>query len=220
MADSEEPKREEQPEDEGGAKRISRPRRSKRRFPQLPPIRLKPLKVIVILVVIILLLLFLIGYFGLGSGGGKILPGKGESLSSSSAKQETSKEPEKKTPPDSRPAVRRELHVSFFPASADPSSAQELACALSWIDETTGSREFRRIATDNMTDFEFELEKTIRLWRSSLGSASTRDLPVVSVLMTPFPGEGIFKKIDSIARRVDDQVSILRQETPETSEKP
>ena len=203
---------EEELEEKGGARRrfsSNSRQKNRNRLPSLPILRLRPFRTIVILIIIILILLFLILHFGLGSGGGKVLPGSGATKDPATydkAPVETEVEAEK-------PAVRRELSVSFFPSPTDPDSARELACNLDWIDQTTESQESRRIATENMIDFEFELEKAIRAWRTALGTGETQDIPVVSVSMTPFPGEGVFRKIESIAHRIDPRISILRLES-------
>lgn len=168
--------------------------------------KLRPIRTIIILVLIIILLLWLIWHFGLGGGGGGLLPGNPEPGPSEVVEEPVAVEEEK-------PAIRRELNVSFFPSLTDPETAQELACNLDWTDSVSRSQESRRIVTENMDYFEFQLEKTIRSWRLSLGTGETQDIPVVSVCMTPFPGEGVFRKIESIAQRIDPKISILRLET-------
>lgn len=209
--DSSEPKgREQTVDEEGGARRrgFAGSRKKRRiRLPGLPAFR--PVRTIIVLVAIVVILLLLIMHFGLGGGDGSLLPGEsGES--GLAVPEETPKEDE-----SDKPAVRRELYISFFPSATDPDMAKELACNLDWTDQQNGSQESRRIITENMTDFEFELEKAVRLWRTSLGMGETQDIPVVAVSMAPFPGEGIFRKIESIARLIDSRISILRLETSE-----
>ena len=202
---------EERIEEEGGARRRVRFHDGKRRLPRLPSVRIHPFRTILILAVIIFILLMLILKFGLGGGGGKILPGSGETTGSVLPDKAIPIEPE--TTELEKPAMRRELNISFFPSASDPAFAQEMTCTLDWIDATTESQESRRIASENMTDFEFELEKAIRNWRLSLGSGETQDVPIVAVTMTPFPGEGVFRKIETIAHRIDPRISILRLES-------
>ncbi len=168
----------------------------------------------VVLILIILLLLYLIWKLGLGGGDGKLLPGDGLTTGKAAtepqlqtAVTEPIEEPEK-------PQMRRELLVSFQPLRDEPTVARELCCSVTWINLESGRPESSLLEADNMADFEFELERLFRGWRQSLGTGDTEDIPVIAVRMFPFPGEGVFRKIETIARKVDGRMNILRLESP------
>jgi len=168
----------------------------------------KPLRMVLILVTIIVLLLLLMWFFGLGGGGGQSLPGSPgtPSISLPTSSQQPFEEPKVK------PSVRRELEISFVPSESDEETARELTCNVSWTDEQTGSRETRWVREDNMDDFEWGVEKTIRAWYDAGPMTATQDVPVIAVRMMPFPGEGTLKKITRIVGEIDPRISILRLE--------
>lgn len=189
-----------------------------------------PIRTILFLGILVLILLYFILLFGLGSGGGRTLPGQGDSASiSSAASLGTTTEsfvapPEyvtdNKLEPDEiasgagdKPVVRRELAISFLPLEDDQETAREAVCRLNWIDPTTGGTFSKMIEGHSKNEFEFALEKAIRAWRDSLRSQTTINIPVVSVRMSPFPGEGTFQRISAIARQVDSRISLLRLES-------
>ncbi len=167
-----------------------------------------PLKTIFVLVLIILLLALLIFFFGLGSGGGKTLPGTGDSMG---VKPQTvaGKSPTKEL---GKTSVRRELRISFVPSESAPEEAKPLLCNVQWTDPVSGGWETRQVAETNKPDFEFALEKIIRAWYNASPPKETDDVPIAAVVMTPFPGEGVLRKIEEIVRDVDIRISILRLE--------
>lgn len=210
-------KTEEPIEEEGGVRRIRRFRSgvSSAFRPLTVPLRFRPFRLIVLLVLIILLLLLLIWKLGLGGGGGNLLPGggsAGDKPSEPPAMIDPAREPAVRDP--DKPIMRREIIVSFLPQREEPTLARELCCSVSWVAPETDRPETRLVETDNMRDFEYELERTIRFWRQSLGSEATNDQPIVAVRMVPFPGEGVFRKVEAIARKIDARMSLLRIENP------
>ena len=166
-----------------------------------------PFRIIAVLALIILFLLLLLWLFGLGSGGGKALPGSSNAPSTALKVQS-----DEKTASKDQPSIRRELQIAFVPSEFDAEVAQALTCNISWIDAATGSRETRLLSEDNMPDFEFALEKTVRTWYSVTPEPPTQDIPIIAVRMTPFPGEGTLQKITRIVHIVDPRISILRFE--------
>lgn len=162
----------------------------------------KPMRLILVLLAIIALLLLLMWFFGLGSGGGKPLPGSSATPNMSLQKQT------KETGIQDKSTVRRELHLSFVPSASDEEIAKELICNVSWTDAKTGSRETRVVSENNMDDFEFKLEQKIRDWFVIV----PQDVPVVVVHMMPFPGEGTLQKITKIVHEIDSRISIMRLE--------
>lgn len=169
----------------------------------------RPLKTIFVLLLIILLLALLLMFYGLGGGGGKSLPGSSDTPSLS---LETPNEEKTPTEDKNRPAVRRELNISFIPSESDPEFAKELICTVSWIDPATRSHETRLLSEDNMPDFEFSLEKLTRAWYVAAPVSTNRDIPIVAVGMIPFPGEGTLQKITKIVHDIDPRIGILRLE--------
>ena len=206
MTDSEEEKREENRKEDAKIREEGRKKEPSRTV--FSKFLSHPLRIILVLLLIILLLLFLFWFYGLGGGGGKALPGSSDSLNASPSIQTQG------TPPpetEIKVSVHRELNISFVPSDADTEAARALTCNVSWTDAATGSRETRLVSEDNMADFEFALEKTIRAWY--IASASTaQDVPTVAVQMTPFPGEGTLQKITKIVHDVDSKISIMRLE--------
>lgn len=189
--------------------------------PKRVPPRFRLVRTIIVLLILLAILLFLIWHYGLGSGGGRILPGSGDASAPEAATTPSALDvaaprpaPEADEPEVAKPTVRRELTVSFYPSPTDPDSAVALRCRLDWVDARTGKEEFRELAADQMADFEFALEKEIRAWRLSLQSTATTDVPVLAVRMSPFPGEGVFRKIETLARQTDARINLLRLETP------
>ncbi|MDR2643233.1 MAG: hypothetical protein LBC74_10605 [Planctomycetaceae bacterium] len=68
-----------------------------------------------------------------------------------------------------------------------------------------------------MSEFEFAIERELREWRLAFDLvnddtvAGTVDVvPVLYVKMTPYPGEGIFRKIENIVQTIDTKISITR----------
>lgn len=182
------------------------------------PFRLHPFRTIGILLIIILILLCLMLYYGLGRGGGKALPGPSNSpgVTGKEVPVETpvpTPQPKENPQRNEKPVVHCRLVVSFRPSEDDPDAAEPLLCALNWTDPATNLPQELSIRADHMADFEFALEKAIRAWRVSLVSETVDNLPVLVVEMHPFPGEGIFKKIETLAGNVDEKIGIEKHRT-------
>lgn len=181
--------------------------------------RFHPFRTIGVLLIIILILLCLMLYYGLGRGGGKTFPGSSNSpgVSGKDVPVETpvqTPRPQENKQRNEKPVVHCRLVVSFQPSEDEPDAAEPLVCMLNWTDPATNLPQEWSIRADNMADFEFALEKAIRAWRVSLVSETVDHLPVLAVEMHPFPGEGIFKKIETLARNVDEKIDILRTVRP------
>ncbi|MDR1484749.1 MAG: hypothetical protein LBT09_07990 [Planctomycetaceae bacterium] len=201
------------------------------------------IKIIAFLVVLILILLYLIFKFGLGGGGGSILPGANGKGVVATGKPEEKTEPEKvdvnkketttdepdnndntKNDPTGNEIIqlRFEMIISFEPDPVEPDNVREFACNIEKIDTSkrgAAQKIKKSIVCENMTDFAFEIEKEIRDWRSAfdLFDAKPSDsvvVPVLNVRMNPFPGEGVFRKIESIVLSIDEpkKISIMRSE--------
>ncbi|MDR1480700.1 MAG: hypothetical protein LBJ00_17385 [Planctomycetaceae bacterium] len=201
------------------------------------------IKVLCVLVVIILLLLYLIFKFGLGGGDGSLLSGGkgGATIGDSNVKEETTKteitNPEIKVDePKTNPSqdvkddqnddevipLRFEMIISFESDAANSGNVKEFACNIEKIDTSKKgiiSTIKKSIICENMSDFEFAVEREIRDWRLAfdlvdvkLAESSVKLVPILNVRMNPFPGEGVFRKIESTARSIDPKISIMRSE--------
>jgi hypothetical protein len=198
-------------------------------------------KIIVVLVILIVILLYLIFKFGLGGGNGSLLPGNGNKDGGEISTIENVKKVETKTETietkvetpdktisqdnssnDVKIPIRFELIISFETDPANPDNVKEFACNIEKIDTSKKDEDQKKvkpIVCNNMSDFEFEIEKELRNWRIAFDLLDTKPsdsapevIPIVNVRMNPFPGEGVFRKIESIVRAIDPKISIMRSE--------
>jgi hypothetical protein len=196
-------------------------------------------RTIVILVVVILILLYLIFMFGLGGGNGTFLPGGGNGNGiiaideNNNAKTETSKTESEKTetnvnntelqnlPEDVEVVLLKfEMIISFESDPVNIDSVREFACNIEKVETRNRGviqQNKKSIVCDNMSDFEFAVEKEIREWRLSFDLVGVKLLdssvvPVLNIHMNPFPGEGVFRKIESITKSIDPKINIMRSE--------
>ncbi|MDR1923072.1 MAG: hypothetical protein LBQ66_01765 [Planctomycetaceae bacterium] len=197
-------------------------------------------KIIAVLVVIIAILIWLIFQFGLGGGNGAFLSkGSGTTNSGKSETSTPAKTPETKTntttpetkietetknkTPDVANAaaqlpIRFEMHISFEPDPNNTDSAKEFVCQIERINtaQKNETADKKLITCRNMPDFEAALEKEIQEWRLAFDQLqiepeqNTR--PILQVHMIPFPGEGVFRKIESIVKNIDPKIAIMRTE--------
>jgi hypothetical protein len=116
--------------------------------------------------------------------------------------------------------LRFELIISFQSDLVNPDNVKEFACNIEKINTSKHSinqNNQKSIVCENMMEFEFTLEKEFRDWRLEfdlidMKATDSEVVPVLNVKMTPFPGEGVFRKIESIVRSVDPKISIMRSE--------
>jgi hypothetical protein len=205
------------------------------------------IKIIAVLVVVIIILLYLIFKFGLGGGNGSMLPAgngdKGSQTSANNSKEKIETENENKNETENpktnstesnetnsqnnsinnvKIPIRFELIISFETDPANPDNVKEFTCNIEKIDTSKKDEDQKKVkyvVCNNMSDFEFAIEKEIRDWRLAFdfldiksSDSSTEIAPVLHVQMNPFPGEGVFRKIESIVRSIDSKISIMRSE--------
>jgi hypothetical protein len=200
------------------------------------------IKLVCVLIVIILILLYLIFKFGIGGGDGSFLPGgkgitpigKPNNETGTAEIKTTIDQPDTKSPPEESNnnnndnnaveeiPLRFEMIISFENDPANSDNVKEFACNIERIDTSKrgmNPKNQKSIVCENMSDFEFAIEKEIRDWRLAfdlidvkLSESAVKVVPVLNVKMNPFPGEGVFRKIESTARSIDPKISIMRSE--------
>ncbi|MDR2345767.1 MAG: hypothetical protein LBE18_06845 [Planctomycetaceae bacterium] len=120
--------------------------------------------------------------------------------------------------------LRFELIISFETDPNNPDTIKEFACNIEKIDTSQiaeNQKSRKSIVCENMQDFEFALDKEIREWLLAFdlinldSQESAKNVkPILHIRMKPFPGEGVFRKIESIVRSVDSdsKINIMRSD--------
>lgn len=118
--------------------------------------------------------------------------------------------------------VKFEMIISFESDPINPDNVKEFACNIERIDTSkkgVNQKNQKSIVCENMLEFEFALEKEIRDWRLAfdlidinLSNSAASVVPVLNIRMNPFPGEGVFRKIEAAVRSIDPKISIMRSE--------
>ncbi|MDR2171700.1 MAG: hypothetical protein LBP59_16270 [Planctomycetaceae bacterium] len=116
--------------------------------------------------------------------------------------------------------VKYEIIISFEPDPKNAEIAKNFACNIETIDTSKikdNQVNKKTVACNNMSDFENEIEKTIREWRLAMDLIDVNSTnfilpvePVLCVLMAPFPGEGVYQKIESITKSIDKKIKIMK----------
>ena len=168
----------------------------------------RPFRTLFVLgLIALLLLLWLWWFYGFGSG--HAFPGSAN-LQTVRPATPSEEEPPKIENKENW-SIPRELHIVFMPPENDAEHAKDDACRVFWIDAETGSYKSQPLNEDNKPDFERSLEKVIRAWNAA-SAPTALDVPIVVIYMKPFPGQGLFEKIEQIVREIDSRISVLQRE--------